>query len=34
MARHNLKLNYDDLEKMAASCLELASSLDGISNAV
>lgn len=34
MARHNLKLNYSELEKLATSCLELGSSLDEIKSTV
>ena len=34
MARHNLKLNYDELEKLATSCLELGCSLDYIKTSV
>lgn len=34
MARHNLKLNYSELEKLANSCLNLGSSLDEIKSTV
>ena len=34
MARHNLKLDYSELEKLSTSCLNLSSSLEEIRNAV